>query len=73
MFFRIPYYRPSIYPKERKIWIKVRFAHETEKAILVYCNNRKTWIAKSRIHKIRLKRGVFEVYAKRSSVDCTRF
>jgi hypothetical protein len=68
MFFRIPYYHPSLYPRERKIWIKVRFLYETEKAVLVYYNNRKTWIAKSRICKIRLRKDVFEVYAKESSV-----
>ncbi len=68
MFFRIPYYHPSIYPQKQKIWIKVQFIHETEKAILVYYKGRKTWIAKSRIHKIRLRRGVFEIYTKESSV-----
>ncbi|MCF7916955.1 MAG: hypothetical protein K9L61_04180 [Candidatus Omnitrophica bacterium] len=69
MFFRIPYYHPSPYPYDRKIWIKIRFLYETEKAVLVYCNGRKTWIAKSRIYKVRLKKSVFEVYAKESLIE----
>jgi|GEM_PF-966555 len=36
MFFHIPYYNPPKYPIEKKIWIKIRFVHETDKAILVY-------------------------------------
>jgi len=52
--------------KNRKIWVKVRFVHETEKAVLVLCENRKIWIAKSRIDKIRLRNGDFEIYIKES-------
>jgi len=59
MPFHIPYYNPSRYPIERKIWVKVRFLYETEKAVLVLCEGRKIWIAKSRIYKIRLRKGVF--------------
>ncbi len=62
MFWWFCYDYPR-YPRQRKIWIKIRFVHETDKAILVYCKNEKIWIPKSRICKIRLKKGVFEVYA----------
>jgi len=55
-------------PRQKKIWVKVRFVHETEKAVLVLCEGRKTWIAKSRIYKIRLRKGVFEVYVRKSMV-----
>lgn len=54
------------YPQERKIWVKVRFIHETEKAVLVLCEDRKIWIAKSRIYKIRLREGVFEVCVRKN-------
>jgi len=57
------------YSIERKIWVKIRFIHETDKAILVYCKDKKTWIPKSRIYKIRLRRGVFEVYVRESTVE----
>ena len=62
------YNSPPKYPMERKIWVKIRFIHETKKAILVYCNDKKTWIPKSRIYKIRLRKGTFEIYIKESSV-----
>jgi len=68
MFFHIPYYNPPKYPIERKIWVKVRFIHETEKAVLVLYEGKKIWIAKSRIYKVRLRKGVFGVYTKESSV-----
>ena len=55
--------RNLLEPKPRYIWTQIRILHETEKAILVY-NGRKFWIPKSQIYKIRLKKGVFEVYAK---------
>ena len=57
------------YPREKKIWVKVRFVHETEKAVLVLCEGRKTWIAKSRIYKVRLKRNVFEIYVRKSMLE----
>lgn len=53
--------RPRYY-KERYIWVKIRIVHETNKSILVYNRGKKVWIAKSRIRKIRLKKGVFEIY-----------
>jgi len=55
-------------PRQKKIWVKVRFVHETEKAVLVLFEGRKTWIAKSRIDKIRLRKGDFEVYVWKSMV-----
>ena len=66
MFLNIPYYHSSKYPQEKKIWIKIRFLYETEKAVLVLCEGRKNWIAKSRIYKTRLRKGVFEIYVKKS-------
>ena len=68
MFFHIPYYNPPRYPREKKIWVKVRFLHETDKAVLVLCEDRKVWIPKSRISKIRLKKGAFEVCVDKSIV-----
>ena len=62
MFYWLFYDNPPKYPQEKKIWIKVRFLHETDKAALVLCEGQKIWIAKSRIYKIRLKKGIFEVY-----------
>lgn len=59
---------PPRYYHRQKIWVKIRFLHETDKAILVYCNNKKTWIPKSRVYKIRLRKGIFEIYIKESSV-----
>ncbi len=54
-------------PKEKHIWSRVRILHETEKAILID-NGMKTWIPKSRIHGIRLKNNIFEIYVKESAV-----
>lgn len=65
MFYWLVHNYPPKYPRERKIWIKVRFAHETEKAVLVLCEGRKIWIAKSRIYKVRLRKDVFEVCTKK--------
>ena len=69
MIFHIPYYHPPKYPQEKKIWVKVRFLHETDKAVLVLFEGRKIWIGKSRIYKIKFKRNVFEIYTKESSVE----
>ena len=68
MFFRIPYYHPPIYPREKKIWAKVRFLQETDRAVLVLCEGRKAWIAKSRIYKLRLRKNIFEIYTKENSI-----
>jgi len=56
-----------MHPKERYIWTQVRILHETDKAILVD-NSMKIWIPKSRIHKIRLKNNIFEIYVKESNL-----
>jgi len=66
MFFHIPYYHPPRYFREKKIWVKVRFLHETEKAVLVLHEGKKIWIAKSRIYKIRLRKNVFEIRVRKS-------
>ena len=62
MFFWFYWKYPSKYPKQRKIWIKIRFIHETDKAILVLHKGEKIWIPKSRIYKVRLRKGGFEIY-----------
>ncbi|MFH1094527.1 MAG: hypothetical protein V1739_10320 [Candidatus Omnitrophota bacterium] len=49
--------------KSEYIWLPVRILKETEKAILVE-NERKVWIPKSQIVKIRLRKGIFEVYVR---------
>jgi len=54
-------------PKPRHTWAQIRILKETDKAILVECG-KKTWIPKSRIRKIRLKNGVFEVYIEESVI-----
>ncbi len=56
-----------MHPKERYIWVQVRILHETEKAVLVD-NDTKIWIPKSRIHRIRLRNNIFEIYVKESTV-----
>jgi len=61
-------YHPK-YPYQKKIWIKIRFLHETDKAIWVYCNGKKLWIPKSRVYKIRLRGGIFKIYTKESPVE----
>jgi hypothetical protein len=56
-----------LYPRERYIWAQIRILHETKKAVLVY-NGRKFWISKSRIHGIRLRDNIFEIYVKEGVV-----
>ena len=56
-----------LYPDEKYIWVQIRILRETNKAILVD-NGMKIWIPKSKIHGIRLKNNVFEIYVKRSVV-----
>jgi len=48
-------------------WAQVRILKETDKAILVE-SGIKTWIPKSRIHNIRLKNNVFEIYVEESVI-----
>jgi len=55
------------YPKERYIWVQVRILRETDKAILAD-HGMKIWIPKSRIHGIRLRNNIFEIYVKESTV-----
>jgi len=55
------------YPKEKYIWARVRILHETDKAILIG-NGMKVWIPKSRIHRIRLRNNIFEIYVKESTI-----
>jgi len=54
-------------PKPLHIWAQVRILRETDKAILVDTGT-KTWIPKSRIHGIRLKNDIFEIYVTESTV-----
>ncbi len=56
-----------IHPKEKYIWVQVRILYETKKAILID-NGAKIWIPKSRIHEIRLKNNIFDIYVKESTV-----
>jgi len=56
-----------LYPKEKYVWSRVRILHETDKAVLVD-NGVKTWIPKSRIHRVRLRSNIFEIYVKESTV-----
>jgi len=73
-------------PRERYIWAKIRILHETEKVvrqthhpsnhpersrrtILVY-NGRKSWIPKSRIYGVRLRKNTFEIYVKKTQFKC---
>jgi len=60
-------YCSLLYPKERYVWVQVRILHETKKAILV-CNGQKVWIPKSQIYGIRLRKNVFEIYVKESTI-----
>ena len=55
------------YSKERYVWARVRILHETEKAVLID-NGMKIWIPKWRIHRIRLRNNIFEIYVKESTV-----
>jgi len=66
MFWPLSVYR-LIHPKESYIWAQVRILHETDKTMLVG-TDMKTWIPKSRIHRIRLRNNTFEIYVKESTV-----
>ena len=66
MFWPLSVYR-LMHPKEKYIWAPLRILHETDKAILVD-NGMKIWIPKSRIHGIRLRNNIFEIYVKESSL-----
>ena len=60
-------YSNLLYPKEKYIWARVRILHETDKAILID-NGMKIWSPKSRIHRIRLRNNIFEIYVKERTV-----
>ncbi len=59
--------RKLIEPRTRYIWAQVRILQETDKAILLR-SVIKTWIPKSQIFGIRLRKGIFEVYVKESAI-----
>ena len=63
----IPKRSSLLYPRKKYIWSRVRILHETDKAILVD-NGMKIWIPKSRIHRIRLRNNIFEIYVRESAV-----
>jgi len=56
-----------MHPKERCIWVQVPILHETDKTVLVD-DGTKIWIPKSRIHGIKLRNNIFEIYVKESTV-----
>jgi len=58
--------RNLLSPKEKYLWVQVRILHETDKAILVD-NGTRTWIPKSWIRRIRLRKNTFEIYVKEST------
>jgi len=60
-------YGKFVYPKEKYVWAQVRILHETDKAILIG-NGMKIWIPKSRICGIRLRKNIFEICVKESTV-----
>jgi len=66
MFWPLSVYR-LMHPKERYIWVQVRILRETDKAILID-NGMTIWVPKSRIHRIRLRNNIFEIYVKESTV-----
>jgi len=66
MFWPLSVYR-LVRPKERHMWAQIRILRETEKAILID-NGMKIWIPKSQICGIRLRKNIFEIYVKESTV-----
>jgi len=57
-----------IFPEEKRLWVKVRILHETQKAVLVELPLDKQWIPKSRIDGIRIKDKNFEFLLKESII-----
>jgi len=55
--------------EEKRLWVKVRILHETEKAVLTEVGVGKQWIPKSKIHAIRIKDKNFEFYLKESMIS----
>jgi len=60
-------YSNLLYPKEKYVWARVRILHETDKAIVID-NGTKIWIPKSKIYGIRLRKNIFEIYVRESTV-----
>lgn len=57
-----------LFPTDRYIWAQVRILHETPKAILV-STGAKSWIPKSQVADIRLRRNTFEIYVRESLLE----
>lgn len=57
------------YPKQTYIWARVRMRYETNKAILVLHNDIKIWIPKSRIRKIKFRKGSFWIYVREDNLN----
>jgi len=55
--------------EEKRLWVKVRILHETEKAVLTEVGIGKQWIPKSKIHAIRIKDKNFELCIKESVIS----
>ena len=57
------------YPRSKYIWMRVRMRHETDKAVLVLCDDAKIWIPKSRIRKVKLRNSSFWIYIREASLQ----
>jgi len=55
--------------EEKRLWVKVRILHETQKAVLVEILIGKHWIPKSRIDGVRIKDNNFEFCIKESIIS----
>jgi len=58
-----------ICPEERRLWVKVRILHETQKAVLIESPTDQQWIPKSRIDAVRIKDKNFEFLLKESMIN----
>ena len=58
-----------ICPEERRLLVRVRIIHETQKAVLVDLPISKQWIPKSRIDGVRIKDKNFEFLLKESIIS----
>ena len=59
----------SSYPKPEYIWAMVKMRYETEKAILVLHKGARFWIPKSRIGKVKFKKGIFWIYVWKNNLN----
>lgn len=57
------------YPRQIYTWVMVRMRYETEKAILVLYDGDKIWIPKSRIRKIKFRKGSFWIYVRTANLN----